>query len=144
MKENAMQTRIEELCNRPVITPPRDLESEPITRQEILDCLLLTAALEREHAVQIKQAMEAMAFCAPDIADLCKRNLAELRRLPELLREDATMPTDYLDLDDRQTEMSVAWQSLRAIAAANPAQAEYLNAGADILESYWPPLTLEE
>ena len=45
-----MQTRIEELCNRPVITPPRDLESEPITRQEILDCLLLTAALEREHA----------------------------------------------------------------------------------------------
>ena len=43
-----MKNRIEELCKRPIIAP-RDLETEPITRQEILDCLLLTALLDKEN-----------------------------------------------------------------------------------------------
>ena len=130
-----MNHRTQDLCNRPIAGKmvSRDLSKEPITQQELLDCMLLTAALDREHAVQIKQAMEAMMVCAPDIADLAKQNLGELRRLPGLLREDLT---DYVDLDDRLPEMAAARQALRAIAAASPGQAEYLNAAADILESY--------
>jgi len=52
--------------------------------------------------------------------------------------------TDYIDLDDRLPEMTAARQNLRATAAANPQQAKCLNAAAGIMESYWPPLTLEE
>ena len=138
-----MQTRIEELCKRPIVAP-RDLEAEPITRQEILDCLLLTAALDRENAGQLKQAMEAMAFCSPNIADIAKRNLAELRRLPEIRRDDRALPTDLVDLDDRLPEMTAAREALRGIADAYPAQAKYLNAGADILETWWTPITLDD
>ena len=138
-----MPTRIEELCKRPVVAP-RDLEAEPITRQEILDCLLLTAALDRENAGQLKQAMEAMAFRSPGIADICKKALGELRCLPELLRQKPDPLTDQLDLDDRLPEMTAAREALRGIADAYPAQAEYLNAGADILETWWTPLTLED
>ena len=37
-----MNTRIEELCRRPIAGTmiPRDLNEEPITHAEILDCLL--------------------------------------------------------------------------------------------------------
>jgi len=141
-----MRSRIEELCNRPVagITIPRDLTAQPITLEETLDCMLLTAALEREHAGQMKQAMEAMAFCAPDIADLCKRNLAELRRLPEVQREDPAPLTDNIDLDDRLPEMEAAWTALCDIGDEHPAQAQYLYDGAHFMEEYWTPLTLEE
>ena len=142
-KEPGIISRIETLCRQRIIHE-RDLEREPITQQEILDCMLLTAALDREHSVQIKQAMEALAFCSPDIADVAKQNLGELRRLPNLLREDPALLTDYVDLDDRLPEMAAARQALRAIAAANPGQAEYLNAAADILEQYWTPLKYEE
>ena len=137
-----MQTRIEELCNRPIagITIPRDLNEQPITPQEILDCLLLTAALDREYTSQLKQAMEAMAFCSPDIADIAKRILAELRRLPEIRRDDRTLLTDLVDLEDRQPEMKAACQALRTMALANPAQSEYLNTAAVILEDSWTPL----
>jgi len=137
-----VKTRIEELCNRHIagITIPRNLTEQPITPEEILDCLLLTAALDRKHAGQIKQAMEAMAFCTPDIADIAKRNLAELRRLPEILRDSPTLLTDYVDLEDRLPEMKAACQALRTMAAVNPAQAEYLNSAATILEDSWTPL----
>ena len=142
-KESHETSRVAALCQHRIINE-RNLIEQPITRQELLDCMLLTAALDREHASQIKQAVTAMAFCTPETADICKRTLAELRRLPELLREDATMPTDYLDLDDRQAEMAAAWQSLRVNAAASPAQADYLNAAADIMEEWWTPFGLEE
>jgi len=141
-----MNHRTQDLCNRPIAgrMVPRDLSKEPITQPEILDCLLLTAALDREHAGQMKQAIEAMAFCAPDIADVAKQNLGELRRLPNLLREDPALLTDYVDLDDRLPEMAAARQALRAIAAANPGQAKYLNAAADAMEAWWAPLEYEE
>jgi len=61
-----METRIEALCNRPVILP-RDFNAEPVTPQEILDFMLLTAALDREHAEQMKRAVQAMMVCAPDM-----------------------------------------------------------------------------
>jgi len=138
-----MLTRIEELCKRPVVAP-RDMEAEPITRQEILDCLLLTAALDRENAGQLKQAMEAMAFCSPGIADICKKALGELRHLAEIRRDDRALPTDIIDLEDRLPEMTAAREALHGIADEYPAQAEYLNAGADVLENWWTPLTLED
>ena len=61
-----MKTRIEELCNRHIAgtTVPRDLNERPITTAEILDCLLLTAALDREHAGQIKQAITTAPWYA--------------------------------------------------------------------------------
>jgi len=138
-----MRTRIEELCNRHIAgtTIPRDLNERPITGPEILDCLLLTAALDREHAGQMKQAMEAIAFCMPETADLCKRALAELRRLPEVPREDPAPLTDSIDLEDRLPEMEAAWTALCDIGDENPAQAQYLYDGAHFMEEYWTPLT---
>jgi len=111
-----METRIEELCNRPVILP-RDFDIEPVTPQELLDCLLLTAALDREYAPQLKEAMEAYGVCMPAFLDLAKKNLGELRRLPDTLRENPTVLTDYVDNEDRLPEMTQAGQALRAIAA---------------------------
>ena len=142
-KGEGMASRAEILCRQRIVNE-RNLTGQPITRQEILDCLLLTAVFDREHTDQIKQAVVTLAFCMPEIADICKRTLAELRRLPELLRKAPESLTDIIDLDDRQPEMAAAWQRLRAIAAENPAQAEYLNAGANIMETWWTPLTLEE
>ena len=141
-----MNNRIEDLCSRPIAGTiiPRDLNEQPITRPEILDCLLLSAALDREHAGQMKQATAAMAFCMPDIAGLCRQNLGELRRLPDLLWKTPALLTDYVDLDDRLPEMAAARQALRAIAAANPGQAKYLNTAADVLEAWWAPLEYEE
>jgi len=136
-------SRIETLCRQRIVGE-RDLAEQPITPQEVLDCLLLTAALDRKHAGQIKQAIQAKAFCAPETTDICKKTLSELRRLPEFLRQNTDQLTDRLDLDDRLPEMEAARQALRAAAAANPAQAEYLNTAADILEEWWTPLTLDE
>ena len=141
-----MTNHVEELCGRPIAgtVVPRDLNDEPITKGETLDCLLLTAALDREHPEQMKQAMEAMAFCAPEIADLCRKNLGELRRLPDLLRENPDLLMDELDLDDRIPEITQAGQVLRTMADMNLNQAGYLNTAADILEHYWSPLEYEE
>ena len=150
-----MNSRIQELCSRPIAGRmiPRDLNEEPITKSEILDCLLLTAALDREHANQIKQGIEAMMICAPDIADLCKRTLAALRQIaPARL-------IDHVNLEDRLPEVSVrkrahvnecerqftqqftaAWLALRTMADANPNQAVYLKTAADTLEDSWSPM----
>ena len=132
-----METRIEKLCNRPIILP-RDFNAEPITPQELLDCLLLTAALDREYAEQMKRAVQTIMVCAPEVADLCKRTIFDLRHLPSV------MLTDYVDLDDRMPEMAAACQTLRAMAVANPNQAEWLNAAADLLVKSWNPLEYEE
>ena len=142
-KGEGMTSRAVILCRQRIIGE-RDLTVQPLTRQEILDCLLLTAVFDREHTDQIKQAVVTMAFCMPEIADICKKTLAELRRLPELLRKVPAMLTDYLDTEDRVSDMTAACQALRSIAAANPAQDEYLNAAAEIMEEWWTPLTLEE
>ena len=139
-----MKTRIEELCNRPVITPPRDLESEPISRQEILDCLLLTAVFEKERLPEIYMAMVVLAALTRGRDEHSQEALAEAKSLRELPEDRPTLLTDYVDLDDRLPEMTVAWEALRDIADYYPAQAEYLNAAAGIMESYWPPLTPEE
>ena len=128
-----MNSRIEELCKLPIA-------GEPITQQEILDCLLLTAALDREHVIQIKQAMEAMMICVPGLAFNCKKTLAELRSLPELRRENPALLIDHVSLEDRLPEMRAAWQTLRTLAAANPNQAAYLKTAADTLEDSWTPL----
>ena len=137
-RELVRASRIETLCRQRVINRG-DLNEEPITQPEILDCLLLTAALDREHTGQMKQAIEAVAFCMPGIADVAKQNLGDLRRLPEALRRDPALLTDYVDLDDRLPEMAAARQALRSIAIDNPGQAEYLNAAADILEAWVRP-----
>jgi len=126
-----VETRFEQLCNRPVILP-RDFNAEPVTPRELLNCLLLTAALDRDHAEQMKRAVQTMMVCAPEVADLCKRTIFDLRHLPSV------MLTDYVD--NRLPEMTQAGQALRAMAAANPNQAEWLNAAADIMEEYWTPL----
>jgi ribulose bisphosphate carboxylase small subunit len=136
-------SHIKALCNHSIITP-REMNAQPVTPQEILDCMLLTAALDRENAPQIKKAMEAFASCRCDTADICKRNLGELRRLPKLLREAPVLLTDTLDLEDRLAEMTAAAQAMRVMAAENPNQAEYLNPAADAMETWWQPLTLEE
>ena len=138
-----MGNRIEVLCQYRIIAE-RDLTEQPITHQELLDCMLLTAVLDKEHTIQIKMAMEALAFCTPSIADICKKNLGELRRLPELLRKDPALLTDYVDLEDRQAEITAACQFLRTIATANPPQAGYLNIAADIMERYWIPFEYDE
>jgi len=138
-----MNNRTAILCQCRIITE-RDLNEQPITSQELLDCMLLTAVFDKERFVQIKQAVQALAFCTPSIADICKKNLRELRRLPELLRKEPALLADNINLEDRQMEMTAAGQCLRDTAAANPAQADYLNTAADIMDHYWTPLEYEE
>jgi hypothetical protein len=126
-----VESRIAGLLSQPIVAS-RDLNTDPITPQEILDCLLLTAALNREHVEPIKRAVQAMVACASDIADICKRSLFKLRHLP-------SVPLiDHVNFEDRLTEMRAAWQGLHDMVAANPAQAEWLNAAAEAMETRWP------
>ena len=141
-----MRTRIEELCNRHIagVTIPRDLIAQPITPEETLDCMLLTAALDREHAGPMMRAMEALAKIAPALEPACHEWIDDFERLLDMSRQNPAMATDYLDLDDRLPEMRAAWTALCDIGDEHPAQAQYLYDGAHFMEEYWTPLTLEE
>ena len=139
-----MKNRIEELCNRPIIAD-RDLTKKPITPEEILDCLLLTAALDTENAAPIEQGMEALAACAPERLDACcMEGIVEFLRLSDELEEAQAECTDSLDLDDRLPEVAAACQALRFVALLHPQYAEALNIAAEIMEEWWTPFELEE
>ena len=141
-----MQTRIEELCANPGgIIGARDLSESPVTPQEILDCLLLTAALAGEHTVQITRGMEALAACEYDwLNSHCAENLLDLHSLPEDLKADPELLTDYVDAEDRLRDMTAVCQALRGIAVLHPEQAGPLHTAADIMEAWWTPLTLDD
>jgi len=142
--ETAPKNRVAALCKRPILAG-RDLSKLPITPQEILDCMELTAAFAGEHTAQIIQGMEALAACEYDYVNShCVEDLLDLRGLPEDLKADPEMLTDYADTEDRVREITEACQALRFTAVLHPAQAEFLNAAADIVEEWWTPFGLEE
>jgi hypothetical protein len=68
----------------------------------------------------------------------------ELARLPEPTEADPGRLTDYGDTEDRLPEITAACRALRFIALMHPGLSNHLNAAVDIMEAWWPPLTLEE
>jgi len=143
-KGKVLKNRVEALCNRAILAD-RDLSDFPITPQEILDCMELSAALAKEHTAKIIQGMEALAACEYDwVNNHCVENLLDLRSLPEDLKANPDMLTDHVDTEDRVRDMTAACQALRFIAVLHPAQAEPLNAVAEIMETWWTPFSLDD
>ena len=126
-----MQTRIKELCARPILVG-RDLDKEPITPQEILDCLLLNAALSSEHTDRMLLAVMEMEAIVPELARQHRQHIDALEDLPEL--------ADHATAEDRLRDMAAARKGLRLMAVLHPVQANILNIAADLLGNWcaWP------